>query len=200
MSNPVTVTPPSNATPFASAFRASAVTIRTAFAMPSRRDAVRAQDVLGVQQRRPLRGLRRGQQLRALDAVGAREALPALQVLDALGRRRDLERTDPVPAGLAVQVEAVIERDRVLRDPAHRAGAVRLEDQARGVRGGSAGLEERALIEDQDVGHAQLGEVVRGGGADDAGADDHRFRTWLHPCSVSRRVAQGNAGVADEAT
>ena len=98
VSNPVTVTPPSNATPFASAFRASAVTIRTAFAMPSDGTRYAPRMCAAFSSGSRLGGLGRRQQLGALDAVGAREAVPALQLLDALGRRRDLERADPVPA------------------------------------------------------------------------------------------------------
>ena len=71
------------------------------------------------------------------------------------------------------------------------------------VRGGAAGLEQRALVEHQDVGHAQLGEVIRGGRADDAGADDHGLGAITHGvtlgwCRIG--VALSTIGVARTAT
>ena len=154
MSKPVTVTPPSKATPLASALRASAA------AMPHRlRDAVR-------RARGTRRGSSRGRAAgsarrsragvsssRALDAVRAGEPLPALELL-ASARAWWRPRCSPTPyqPGSPSSVELVVQRDRVLRDAAHRARAVRLEHQARRVRGRAAGLEQRPLVEHEDVG------------------------------------------------
>ncbi len=48
------------------------------------------------------------------------------------------------------------------------------------MRGRTPGLEERPLIEDEDVRHTQLGQVVRGARADDPGADHDELRAILH--------------------
>jgi hypothetical protein len=67
-------------------------------------------------------------------------------------------------------------RDRPLRQPRHRARRVVLEDQAGRVRRRAAGLEQRPLVDDDDVLPAALGEVVGDAGAGDPGANDHRPR------------------------
>jgi hypothetical protein len=51
-----------------------------------------------------------------------------------------------------------------------------LEDQARGVRGRAARLEERALVDDDDLLPPTLGEVVGDARAGDPGADDRHAR------------------------
>src|SRR5207247_181262 len=85
--------------------------------------------------------------------------------------------------------EPVVEADRVLRDPAHRPRRVRLEGQAGRVRRGAARLEQWALIDQEDVARAELREVVRGRGADDAGADDDGLRAVLHRMPTMLTVA-----------
>ena len=87
----------------------------------------------------------------------------------------------PYQAGSPSSVERCVQRDRLLRDPAHHARAVRLEGEPGRVRGRAAGLEQRTLVEHEHVGLAELGQVVRGARADDPGADDHRLGTIAHP-------------------
>ena len=50
------------------------------------------------------------------------------------------------------------------------------EDEVGGVTGRPAGVRERALLEQDDVAPAELGEVVGHAVADDAGADDDDIR------------------------
>jgi hypothetical protein len=87
------------------------------------------EDVRGIDQRDPLHDLRRRQQLGVLDPGRTREPLSAGELGHPLLRGRDLDPADAVPARMAVGIEAerAVEPDRVLRDPAHRPGAVRLE-------------------------------------------------------------------------
>ncbi len=56
---------------------------------------------------------------------------------------------DPTPnhPGTPSTCLVAVESDGILRDAAHRARAVRLEHQARRVRGGSTGLEQRTLVD-----------------------------------------------------
>ena len=84
----------------------------------------------------------------------------------------DLEAADRVEARQAVVLERAEQRDGVLRQPGHRARAAELEDEARGVRGRAARLPERTLVDEHDVGAAELGEVICQTGSGDAAADD----------------------------
>src|SRR4029079_7227647 len=86
------------------------------------RDPVAAEHGRWIEQGRALRALGRRETLGVVQAPRPREALPALQLLDALGGGRELDAADAVPGSLAVDVERVVQRDRILRDPAHRAG------------------------------------------------------------------------------
>ena len=162
MSNPVTRTPPSNVTPFASRLRGERRRHSGPLRDPVRRHEVGAEDVAGIEDRDPLGGLLGGEQLRSFDPVRAGVAAAPLQLLDPLVRRRDLDAADAVPGGLAVGLEPRVQVDRVLREPAHRPRAVRLEHEPGRVRGRASGLEQRPLIDHEDVGHTELGQVVRG--------------------------------------
>ena len=180
-SNPVTVTPPSNAAPFASAARASAVAIVTALAIPSVGTWYAPRIVDGIEQRYLLRGLGGGEQFGPFEPVRAREPEPALQLPHPSLGRGDLDPAHPVPARFAVDVQRRVERHRLLGDPTHHPGAVGLEREPRRVRARTPGLEQRSLVEHQHVGLVELGEVIRGRGADDARADDHGPRPIPHP-------------------
>jgi hypothetical protein len=165
------------------------------------RHQVGAEDRRGIQERDPPRGLLRGEELGVLDAVGARPAAAAMQLGHPLSGGGDLDPPDPVPGGLAVHLEVRVEPDRVLRDPAHRPRAVRLEHQARRVRRGTARLEQRTLIDHEDVARAELCQVVGSGGADDPGAHDHGFRTVSHQrVETSQRGCTRNESVARATT
>ena len=180
MSKPVTRTPPSNATPFASRLRPERSRHANALRDPVGRHEVGAEDVIGIEDRDPLGGLLGREELGSLDPVRLRVPASTLQLLDPLGRGRDLDAADPVPGGLALGLEPRVQVHRVLGQPAHRPRPVRLEHEARRVGGRAPRLEQRSLIEDEDVGDAELREVVRGARAHDPGADHHELRPILH--------------------
>jgi len=148
---------------------------------------IRAEDRGRVEQRDLLRGLGGREQLGPLEAVGAREPQPALQLPQPRLRRRDLDPADPVPGRLAVAVQRAVERDRLLGDPAHHPGAVRLEREPRRVRARASGLEQRTLVEHEHVALAELGEVVGGARADDPGADDDGSSPFPHQARMFLR-------------
>jgi hypothetical protein len=108
--------------------------------------------------------------------VRAREPQPSLQLAQTLVGRGDLDTADAVPGRLPVHRERRVQRDGILRDPAHHPGRVRLKREPGRVRGRSARLEQRTLIEDENVRSAELGKVERGARPDDAGADDDGLR------------------------
>ena len=114
-------------------------------------DEVRAQDRRRVEQRDPLGRLLGGEQLGVLDPVGTRPPPTAVELGHPRLARGDLDPADPVPAGLAVDVELGVQADGILCDPAHRSGPVRLEGQPGCVRGRPAGLEERSAVDHEDV-------------------------------------------------
>ena len=207
MSNPVTVTSPSNATPFVSAARAIAVTIRTALAIPSDGTKYPSRIAPGSTSGIRSRHLLRRELLGALDAVGPGE--PRRRFNSSTGSGSWRSRCSPRRTSRARRpARGPVQLHAVLRQAAHRPGAVRLEDQPGRVRRRTAGLEQGALVEDQDVGHAQLGQTVCGGGPHDPGTDDHQLRAVSHGSAfrgmwslddrrrVPRGVAQAKAGVA----
>nr|BFE72716.1 hypothetical protein GCM10020092_060170 [Actinoplanes digitatis] len=93
--------------------------------------------------------------------------MPAVQLAQAFAGGRHLEAADRVEA--AEFGELV---DGVAGERGHGPRRVGLEHQARRVRAGAAGGEERALFEHGDVPAAALGELVGEGAADDPGPDD----------------------------
>jgi hypothetical protein len=147
---------------------------------PVRGDEVRAQDVAGIEDRDPLGRLLGREELGPLDAIC--EGVPAapLQLPHPLRRRRDLDAADAVPGGQALGLEPRVQVDRILRELAHRPRAVRLEHEARRVRGRPTRLEQRPLIEHEHVRDAEFGQVVRGARAHDPGADHDELRAILH--------------------
>ena len=145
------------------------------------RDEIGPKDRGGVDQWDLLRRLLGSEERRAIDAVRAGEPDPALQLPHPFRGGRDLDPADAEPARLAVdRLEARVQLHRVPREPAHRARAVRLEHEPRRMRGRAPRLEQRALIDHEDVGDPQLGEVVRGARANDARSDDHELRAISH--------------------
>ena len=122
-----------------------------------------------------------GEELRALicvdgmgfDAVGPVPTGPSVQILQPLFGRGDLESADGQERAATVGAGERREfLDRVLRELGHRLRGVRGEDESRRVRGRSAGNHQRALLDDERIGPAQLREFVGEIGADDAGSDD----------------------------
>ena len=110
----------------------------------------------------------------AFDAPGEAVALLSFQVDEAFGGPGYLEAADRFGAGLAVELHACPELDGAARESGHGLGGVDLEDEAGRVGGRAAGLEERALVDDDDFAPAEFRQVVCDAAAGDAGADDYR--------------------------
>ena len=79
-------------------------------------------------------------------------------------------------AGLGL--EPVVECDRVFVDLAHRVGQVEQRQQPRRMPGRARG--QLAPLDEHDVRPALLRQVIEGGDADDASADDHRAGVGFH--------------------
>jgi hypothetical protein len=101
------------------------------------------------------------------DAPGLGAAHPAAQFLHALLGARDL-----VAAGLGEDAQLLVLAHGVQRDVGELAGVVDREDEVARVARGATGVGQRALVELDDVGPAELGQVVGERVPDDAGADD----------------------------
>ena len=153
MSNPVTVTPPSNVTP------ASRRLPRERRHDPHRlRDAVARHEVRrrGSRSGRAAGSARRPRPGRAGRCPRSRttgRTPAAASAPHALRRGRDLDAADPVPARLAVELERRRRARTVSCAIRHivREPFVWKTRPGR-VRGGAAGLEQRALVDHQDVG------------------------------------------------
>ena len=133
-------------------------------------DEERPEDALR-ERRDPLPGLARAEQM-GLQAPAHGVAVPALEVGEPLGRPRHLQAAHAAGAGLAVELQGGEEVDRAAGEGGHRLRRVHLEDEARRVGGGPAGLEERPLVEDDHVPPPEAGQVIRHAAPGDAGADD----------------------------
>jgi hypothetical protein len=101
------------------------------------------------------------------DAPGLGAAHPAAQFLHALLGARDL-----VAAGLGEDAQLLVLAHGVQRDVGELARVVDREDEVARVARGATGVGQRALVELDDVGPAELGQVVGERVPDDAGADD----------------------------
>jgi hypothetical protein len=108
----------------------------------------------------------------ALDAPRCSPALPAVQLGEALRRRRYFQTADLVEAPLAVKVRVDELFDRVSGEFRHRFRRVCLEDETRCVRCRTPGQRQRALIQHGDPIPAAGGELIGQICARDAGADD----------------------------
>ena len=110
------------------------------------------------------------------DAEALRARHLPLDELHPLRRLGDVEAAALLPAGGEARflLERRIELDAVLAHARRVARCARLPDQAGGVPRGAAG--QLALLEQHDVGDAELGEMVGRRGAGDAAADDDDLR------------------------
>ncbi len=134
-------------------------------------DVVAAEDGPVVEDGNHLPRFGRRNQMR-FQPVSRGQAVAAQQVLPAGFGRRHLNAADGIPAWLALVAELAQQPRGVLGHLAHEARAVGLEDEARRVGGGAAGLVEGAAVDDDDVAAAELGQVVGGATTDNARADD----------------------------
>ncbi len=130
-------------------------------------------EVLGAQQRVPLPRLLGREQL-ALQVVGGRGRSGAPQRRHPVVGARDDEAADLPVAGAqaGLGLEPLVEVGGVLHEPGAALAGAQQTDQAGGVPGGAA--RQGALLEQQHVGLAQVGQVVGRRGTDDAAPDhDH---------------------------
>ena len=111
--------------------------------------------------------LGRCQEADGRDPPGRGGGHPALELLHPLRRPGDLDA-----ARLEEDPQLLVLVDAVDREGRHLLGVVGQEDEVRGVAGRAAGAGQRALLEQDDVRPALLGQVVGHAAADDAGADD----------------------------
>ena len=81
---------------------------------------------------------------------------------------RDLD-----PAALEIDVELLVLAHALLGQRRHLLGVIDREDEVGRVSGGAARVGQRALVQQGDLGLAQLREVIGDAVAHDARADDH---------------------------
>ena len=125
-----------------------------------------ADDLVGVEERHLLHHELRRDQL-GLDAPGLGAGHAPPQLLHPLLGAGHLEA-----AGLGEDAHLLVLAHRVQREVGDLAGVVDGKDEVRRVPGRAAGVGQRAHVELDDVGPAELGEVVDEAVADDAGSDD----------------------------
>ena len=111
----------------------------------------------------------------AFHAPGEAVAVLAFEVGEALGRPGDFHAADLAGARFAIEHHLGPEIDAMACELGHGFGCVDLEDEARRVRSGAAGLEERALIDDDDLVPSEFRQVVGHATAGDSGADYHHL-------------------------
>ena len=100
-----------------------------------------------------------------------RRGHPPPQLLHALLRAGDLD-----PAGVGEHAELVVLLDAVERQRRHLLRVVDRVDEVRGVAGRAAGVGQRALVDQHEVGPAEPRQVIGEAVAHDAGADHDRLR------------------------
>ena len=96
----------------------------------------------------------------------------AMQIGPPFLRAGDFETSDGMPAGLAIELERLIDSNGLMREIGHHLRPVCLEDEAGGVRGRAPGGEERSGIDHHDFGFTELTQVIRRTASDNARADD----------------------------
>ena len=131
----------------------------------------RARDIRDVQMRIAPLDFRRVDLLDA-DAIGARHAGPAQNLLAALAGQSHGDRAAAAESGrdAGLLFQRAIELLAVFGEPCHVGGGAQLRDQAGGVPCRAAG--QLLALQQHDVGPAELGEMIGDGAARDAAADD----------------------------
>ena len=84
--------------------------------------------------------------------------------------RSSVRATSMPPHSVKTSISSVL-ADALERELRHLLRVVDEEDEVRGVPGRAAGVRQRPLVEQDDVGPPEPGEVVREAVADDAAAD-----------------------------
>ena len=125
-----------------------------------------ALDDVVVDERNELLDLGRAQQM-GLDTPCHGRGDAALQFEHPLVGAGDLDA-----AAVDRHVEVAVLVGALLTEQGHLLVVVDREDEVRGVAGRAAGVGQWALVEQDDVGPAQTGQVADQTVADDAGADD----------------------------
>ena len=105
-------------------------------------------------------------------AVGACHGGGALELHHAVGAAGHRQRAALLPAGTQTgfRLKPRVQIGRVADQPRHALVGAQLTDQSGRMPGGAAG--QPALLEQHDVGEAQLRQVIGGRAAHDAAADD----------------------------
>ena len=143
-----------------------------------RGDVDRSQDALRHQREKVAR-LGGAQNVR-LDAPAT--AVPSLsfQIGEPFRRPGHLQAAHGLGARNAVELQPRPQVDGVASKARHRLRGVDLEDEARSVGRGAAGLEERALVDDDDVPPPKLCQVVCDAATGDPRANDDRPGALRH--------------------
>jgi hypothetical protein len=127
--------------------------------------AIRA--IRGLQQDQ-LPDLLRGQQRDRLDPPGLGRDHPAGELLHPPLGAGDLD-----PAALDVDIELLVLAHALQRQGRHLLGVVDREDEIGCVSGRAPWVGQRTLVQQGDLGLAELGQVIGDAVADDSRADDH---------------------------
>ncbi len=153
----------------------------------------RALEVVDLHHRVKLVGALGADQL-AVELVGLGGGGGALELGQAvLGAGHGDAAAAPEAGGQAgLPLQALVQLGGVLDQAGAAFRGAQLADQAGRVPGGAAG--QLALLEQQHVGPAELGEVVGDAGADHAAADDHDAGARWQACWFSHRAGRPRAG------
>ena len=155
------------------------------------REESRAMHAVGRHRREELLRLGGRDQLER-QAERLRPAGLARDLLHPLGRRREPERPDLVPAGLEadLRLERAVEIDALHHHLRERERAAKLPDEARGVE--RRATRELGPLDEHDVVPAEPGEPVQDRAAPDAASDHHRPGPVAHAREPSYPRAIGS--------
>ena len=133
----------------------------------------------------PLDRLLGREELASLLAPRERRRDAPVQLLHPLRRPRELD-----PAAPRRQLQLHVLSGALLRERRHLLRVVDGEDEVRRVARGAAGIRESSFLDQDEVGPAEPGQVVREAVADDARPDDDRLRGGgAHAPVKTRRMA-----------
>ena len=107
------------------------------------------------------------------------EVLAEDRLLGGVGEEEEVALLAEADVASEALLEGLPDADAVGGEADIRLGGELLADAAGGVGGGAA--PDRIALQDDDVGHAALGQRVGDGAAHDPRADDDGLGRWLHP-------------------